>query len=61
MHIYKFTSNLHSKTTPSSEPREAGPGNLLTPSADKETRNYDTRVLKPLSLAIKPKVKGIEP
>ena len=31
------------------------------PSADKETHNYDTRVLKPSSLPINPKVKGIEP
>ena len=34
---------------------------FLAPSADKQTRNYDTRVLKPPSLPINPKVKGIEP
>ena len=32
----------------------------LQPSADKQTRNYD-RVLKPPSLPINPKAKGIEP
>ena len=33
---------------------------FLTPSADKQTLNYDTRVLKPPSLPINRKVKGIE-
>ena len=33
---------------------------FLAPSADKETCNYDT-VLKPPSLPINSKVKGIEP
>ena len=30
-------------------------------SADKQTHNYDTRMLKPPSLPINPQVKGIEP
>ena len=37
-----------------------GQETFLAPSADKQTRNYDT-VLKPPSLPINPKVKGIEP
>ena len=38
-----------------------GQETFLAPSADKQTRNYDTRVLKPPSLPVNPKVKGIEP
>ena len=38
-----------------------GDKQFLSPSADKQTRNYDTGVLKPPSLPINPKVKGIEP
>ena len=38
-----------------------GQETFLAPSADKQTRNYDTRVLKPPSLPISPKAKGIEP
>ena len=34
---------------------------FLASSADKQTRKYDKRVLKPSSLPINPKVKGIEP
>ena len=34
---------------------------FFSPSADKQTRNYDRRVLKPPSLPINPNVKGIEP
>ena len=37
-----------------------GQETFLAPSADKQTRNYD-RVLKPPSLPINPKAKGIEP
>ena len=37
-----------------------GQETLLAPSADKQTHNYDIRVLKPPSLPINPKVKGIE-
>ena len=40
-----------------------GQGTFLAPSADKQTSNYDTRLLKPPylpSLSINPKVKGIE-
>ena len=33
---------------------------FLAPSADKKTHNHDTRVLKPPSLPINPKVKRIE-
>ena len=36
-----------------------GQETFLAPSADKQTRNYD-RVLKPPSLPINPKAKGIE-
>ena len=38
-----------------------GQETFLAPSAEKQTRNYDTRVVKPPSLLINPKVKGIEP
>ena len=38
-----------------------GQETFLARSADKQTRTYDTRVLKPPSLSIKPEVKGIEP
>ena len=34
---------------------------FLAPSADKQTRNYDRRVLKPPSISINAKIKGIEP
>ena len=37
-----------------------GQETFSAPSADKQPRNYDT-VLKPPSLPINPKVKGIEP
>ena len=37
-----------------------GQETFLAPSADKQTRNYDTRVLKPPSLPINPKTKEIE-
>ena len=37
-----------------------GQETFLAPSADKQTRNYDTRVLQPPSFPINPKVKGIE-
>ena len=55
IYTHKFTSQCHSQTTPSSEWR------FLAPSADKQTHNYNTRVLKPTSLPINAKVKGIEP
>ena len=38
-----------------------GQETFLAPSADKQTRSYDTRVLKPPSLPINTKAKGIEP
>ena len=38
-----------------------GQETFLAPSTDKQTCDYDTRVLKPPSLPINPKVKGIEP
>ena len=38
-----------------------GQETFLALSADKQTRNYDTSVLKPPSLSINLKVKGIEP
>ena len=38
-----------------------GQETILAPSADKQTSNYNTRVLKSPSLPIEPKVKGIEP
>ena len=37
-----------------------GEETFLEPSADTQTRNYDTRVLKTPSLPINTKVKGIE-
>ena len=38
-----------------------GQETFLAPSADKQTRNHDKRVLKPPSLHINPKAKSIEP
>ena len=38
-----------------------GQDTFLVPSADKQTCNYDTRMLKLPSLHINPQVKGIEP
>ena len=38
-----------------------GQETFLAPSADKQTHNYDTRVLKAPSIPINPKVKRIEP
>ena len=38
-----------------------GQETFLEPSADKKTHNYDTTVLKPLSIPINPKVRRIEP
>ena len=38
-----------------------GQETFLAPYADKQTDNYDTRVLKPPSLSIKCKTNGIEP
>ena len=38
-----------------------GQETLLAPSVDKQTRNYETRVLESPSLRINSKVKGIEP
>ena len=38
-----------------------GQETFLVPSADKQTHNYDTKVLKPPFLPINPKVKRIEP
>ena len=38
-----------------------GQETFLAPSANKQTRNYDTGVLKLPSLPINPTVKGIEP
>ena len=52
MQICKFTSGCHRLPHPRSGDGQ-GPGNVLAPSADKQTRNYD-RVLKPPSLPIKP-------
>ena len=37
-----------------------GQETFLASSADKQTRNYDTKVHKLPSLAINPKIKGIE-
>ena len=58
-HIYKFTNKSHSQSTPCSEGRYPRPGNVF--STLKQTCNYDTRVLKLLSLPINTKVKGVEP
>ena len=45
-HIYKFNSGLHSQTTPSSVWIKLQPGNVLAPSAEKQTRNYDIECSK---------------
>ena len=45
IYIYKFTSKYHSQNALSLEWRQPRPENVFTflaPSADKETRNYDT-------------------
>ena len=56
LYTHKFTSKCHSQTTlPWSQEV------VLAPPPDKQTRNYDTRVLKPPFLPNNLKVKGIEP
>ena len=64
IYIYIYTNlavnaivRLHHPQSRDSQGQET----FLAPSADKKTRNYDTRVLQPPSLPINPKVKGIEP
>ena len=73
IYIYTFASKCHRQTTPSLEWRQPRPGNILAPSADKQTCKYDTKclnshpatmtqpVLKPPFFPINPKNKGIEP
>ena len=41
-HIYKFTSECHSQTTPSSGRDNHGLETFLAPSANKQSCNYDT-------------------
>ena len=41
VYIYKFTSKRHSQTIPSTERKQPGPGVLLAPSSDNQTRNYN--------------------
>ena len=69
----KSASKCHSQTTPSLEWIQPRPGNILAPSADKQTCKYDTEwlnshpatmtqlVLKPPLFPINPKNKGTEP
>ena len=56
IYTHKFTSKCHSHTTLS-----WSQGVVLASPPDKQTRNYDTRVLKPPSLPNNLKVKRIEP
>ena len=58
-HIYNFTSQCHSQTSWSGDSQ--GQETFLATYADKQTDNYDTRVLKPPSLSTKCKINGIEP
>ena len=56
-------SKCHSQIVRLPHPRSEdshGQETFLAPSVDKQTCNYDTRALKPPSLPINPKVKGIE-
>ena len=55
--IYKFASKCH-RLLPSLSRDSQGEETFLEPSADKQTGNYDTKVLKPPSLPISTKVKG---
>ena len=60
IHIYLYIYTYIRLTHPRSGDSQ-GQEKFLAPSADKQTCNYGTRVLKPPSLPINPKVKGIEP
>ena len=64
MYIYIYTNLPVNAIVRLPHPRRGdsqGQETFLAPSADKQTRNYDTRLLKPPSFSINPKVKGIEP
>ena len=60
-YIYKFSSKCHVRIPYLQSRDSQAQETFLAPSADKQTCNYDTRMLKPPSLPINPKVKGIEP
>ena len=60
-YIYKFTSKCHSQTTPSSERRWPGPRNVFSTLCWQANPQLGHRVLKPPSLPINTRVKGIEP
>ena len=64
MQIYKYTNLQVNVIVRLPHPRSGdsqGQETFLTPSADKQTRSYDTRVLKLPSLPISLKAKEIEP
>ena len=58
---YKFTSECHSQTTPSSEQRQLGPGNVFSSLCWQANPQLWHRVHKPPSLSINSEVKGIQP
>ena len=63
IYIYIYTNLSENVIVRPPHPRSEdsqGQETFLAPSADKQTHNYDTRVLKPPSFPINPKVKGTE-
>ena len=60
IYIYKFTSKCHRRTTPSQEWRQPEPGNGFSTLCLQANPQLGYRVLKPPSLPINPKFKGIE-
>ena len=60
IYAYKITSKCHSQTTPFSELRLLVSENVLAPSADNQTRNYDTECSNhhPSLSTLRTKVKG---
>ena len=68
IYIYKFTSKCTNSLVnaivrlPHPRSRDSqGQKTFLVPYADKQTCNYDTRLLKPRSFPFNPKAKEIEP
>ena len=58
---YKFSSKCHSRTTPSSERRQPGSGNVFSTLCWQENPKLWHKVLKPASLRMSTMFNGIEP
>ena len=61
IYIHKFTSNCHSKTTPSLERWQLGPRNVFSNLCWQANLQLWHRMLKPPSFPINTRIKGIEP